>query len=234
VSEIEPAGSAVKRAELSCEQAWNVVKELHRKNFLTDNALVLSGETLIPLKYGTYRDVDAVYLVTNDLGGYNQAKQLAKEIAVRGAVADERAKGFSFQVPAADEKTVRIQVMLEERLCLTAEVFRGVPALDERSLLEQNILYHKEKGSDQERNARAVVDLIALSGAVAPELAAEAIRAVNTLSAGKTREIGDLVKAAELDKALETVGGITPGAKESLRQQYKKMQVGERSAGITD
>jgi hypothetical protein len=216
------------------EDLWETVEALHKRGFLTDNALALSGETLIPLKYGEYRDIAAMCLVTNDWGGYNQAKQLAKEISIQGVVAEESAKEFSFEMRGADESPVRIRVTNEERLRLTTESFQGVPVLDEKSLLAQNILHHKEKGSDLEKNARDTVDLVALSGAVAPELVEEAIQAANEVSTSKIREVRDLVKSADLDKALEKVQGVTTAAKDMLKDRYAKTQTRERGVGITD
>jgi hypothetical protein len=117
---------------------------------------------------------------------------------------------------------------------MKTETFRGIPALDDSGLLEQNILYHREKGSDTEKNARNTVDLVALAGTVAPELTKEAIRAVNTIATRKTREIGELVKAVELDEALKIVPGVSGESKDMLKERYGKMAGRKRGMGITD
>jgi hypothetical protein len=218
--------------ETSSKRVWNAIEDLHAKHFLTDNSLALSGETLTPLKYGEYRKIDAAYLVTNDRGGYNQAKQLAKELAIQGTVKEENAQEFSFQV-RAEGTPVSVHVTSAERLRLTTENYKGIPALDEKSVLAQNILSLKERGSDLEKNARNTVDLIALAGIVDPAEQKKAIEAANEVSTGKIREIRDLVKRIDLDKALATVQDIPATAKESIKEKYEKIQT-RRGVDITD
>jgi len=226
--------SEVTRQELpGSERIWDAIEELHRKNFLTDNALALSGETLTPMKYGGYREVDAIYLVTNDWGGYNQAGQLAKEMAIRSTMEEKSAREFSFQMLSSDGKPMPVHVMCEERLHRTTENFRGIPALDDQSLLEQNLLYRAERGSDPEKNARDTMDLIALAEATRPEEQKKAIESVNEISTVKVRDIRNLVKDTDLTAALDTFKELSDEAKGAFLRKYENLK-GRADTGISE
>lgn len=163
--------------------------------------MILAAETLIPLKFGD-REPEAVYLLAADRGGYNQAKQLCKEFADKTQPIETTGNTFRFTI-SENGHSVRVCVKNEERIPWVIENYKGVPALSGESLLASCLLSEREKGSDQARNARNLVDLISIAGNTTPTEQKAAINAVNAFTVSKVRRIEEVIKMQDVEKALK-------------------------------